>query len=216
MTTVNRFAFRVVLPAAASVALFSFPAFAQSQDEQSPSVAEAARRAREQKKKSDKPARVISDDNLKPAPGPTNPPDLQTAKATEPGVSTEGAAPLPGPPEATPPAPPAKAAPAEKKESSNNSAEAMSMKAQLEELQKELDLLQREVPLERDNFYSKPDYTRDTAGKAKLDTLMQQVTDKQQDVEALKARLATLLEQLAKEQPAPAENTEKPATPPQP
>jgi uncharacterized coiled-coil protein SlyX len=216
MTLVNRISFRVVLPAAAAVALFSFPAFAQSQDEQSPSVAEAARRAREQKKKSDKPARVISDDNLKPAPGPTNPPDLQTAKATEPGVSTEAAAPLAAPPEAAPAAPPAKAAPPEKKESSNNSAEATSMKAQLEELQKEMDLLQREVPLERDNFYSKPDYTHDTAGKAKLDTLMQQVTDKQQDVEALKTRLATLLEQLAKEQPAPAENPEKPATPPRP
>jgi uncharacterized coiled-coil protein SlyX len=216
MTTVNRFAFRVVLPAAVAVALFSFPAFAQSQDEQSPSVAEAARRAREQKKKSDKPARVISDDNLKPAPGPTSPPDLQTAKATEPGVSTEAAAPLAAPPEAAPAASPVKAAPPEKKESSNNSAEAASMKAQLEELQKEMDLLQREVPLERDNFYSKPDYTHDTAGKAKLDALMQQVTDKQQDVEALKARLGTLLEQLAKEQPAPAENPEKPATPPRP
>jgi uncharacterized coiled-coil protein SlyX len=211
MTLVNRISFRVVLPAAAAVALFSFPAFAQSQDEQSPSVAEAARRAREQKKKSDKPARVISDDNLKPAPGPTNPPDLQTAKAAEPGVSTEAAAPV-----AAPAAPPAKAASPEKKDSSDSSAEATSMKAQLEELEKELDLLQREVPLERDNFYSKPDYTHDTAGKAKLDALMQQVTDKQQDVAALKTRLATLLEQLTKEQPAPAENPEKPATPPQP
>jgi uncharacterized coiled-coil protein SlyX len=216
MTTVNRFAFRVVLPAAAAVALFSFPAFAQSQDEQSSSVADAARRAREQKKKSDKPARVINDDNLKPAPGPTKPPDLQTAKATEPGVSAEAAAPLAAPPEAAPAAPPAKAAPPEKKESSSNSAEAASMKAQLEELQKEMDLLQREVPLERDNFYSKPDYTHDTAGKAKLDALMQQVTDKQQDVEALKTRLATLLEQLAKEQPASAENPEKSARPPRP
>jgi hypothetical protein len=219
MTLVNRFAFRVVLPAAVAVALFSLPAFAQSQDEQSSSVADAARRAREQKKKSDKPARVISDDNLKPAPGPTNPPDLQTAKAAEPGVSTEAAAPVAAPAEAgpsAPAAPPAKAASPEKKDSSDSSAEATSMKAQLEELQKELDLLQREVPLERDNFYSKPDYTHDTAGKAKLDALMQQVTDKQQDVAALKTRLATLLEQLTKEQPAPAENPEKPATPPQP
>jgi uncharacterized coiled-coil protein SlyX len=207
MTLVNRISFRVVLPAAVAAALFSVPIFAQSQDEQSPSVADAARRAREQKKKSEKPARVINDDNLKPAPGPTNPPDLQTAKA---------AAPVAAPPEAgpaAPAAPPAEAAPPEKKESSDNSAEAASMKAQLEGLQKELDLLQREVPLARDNFYSKADYAHDTTGKAKLDALMQQVTDKQQDVEGLKARLATLLEQLAKEQPASAE---KPTTPPQP
>jgi hypothetical protein len=206
MTLVNRISFRVVLPAAVAAALFSVPIFAQSQDEQSPSVADAARRAREQKKKSEKPARVINDDNLKPAPGPTNPPDLQTAKA---------AAPAAAPPEAAPAAPaaaPAEAAVPERKDSSDNSAEAASMKAQLEGLQKELDLLQREVPLARDNFYSKPDYAHDTTGKAKLEALMQQVTDKQQDVEGLKARLATLLEQLAKEQPASAE---KPATPPQ-
>jgi len=214
MTLVNRISFRVVLPAAVAVALFSFPAFAQSQDEQSSSVADAARRAREQKKKSEKPARVIDEDTLKPSPGPTSPPDLQTAKAwvpeAPPSAPSGAATPAPST------APPAKTASPEKKESSNSSAEATSMKAQLEELQKELDLLQREVPLERDNFYSKPDYTHDTAGKAKLDALMQQVTDKQQDVEALKARLATLLEQLAKEQPAAAENPEKPATPPQP
>jgi uncharacterized coiled-coil protein SlyX len=219
MTLVNRISFRVVLPAAVAAALFSLPAFAQSQNEQSSSVADAARRAREQKKKSDKPARVINDDNLKPAPGPTNPPDLQTAKAAEPGVSTEAAVPVAAPPEAgsaAPTAPPAKGASPEKNDSSDSSAEATSMKAQLEELQKELDLLQREVPLERDNFYSKPDYTHDTAGKAKLDALMQQVTDKQQDVAALKTHLAALLEQLAKEQPAAAENPEKPATPPQP
>jgi uncharacterized coiled-coil protein SlyX len=114
-----------------------------------------------------------------------------------------------------PTVPPTEAAPAEKKESSDNSAEAAGMKAQLEELQKELDLLQREVPLARDTYYSKPDYAHDTAGKAKLDALLQQVTDKQQDVGALKMRLAALLEQLAKEQPASAENPEKPATPPQ-
>jgi hypothetical protein len=201
MTLVNRISFRVVLPAAVAAALFSVPIFAQSQDEQSPSVADAARRAREQKKKSEKPARVINDDNLKPAPGPTNPPDLQTAKAAAPEAAP-----------AAPAAAPAEAAAPERKDSSDNSAEAASMKAQLEGLQKELDLLQREVPLARDNFYSKPDYAHDTTGKAKLEALMQQVTDKQQDVEGLKARLATLLEQLAKEQPASAE---KPATPPQ-
>ncbi|MFI5057826.1 MAG: hypothetical protein ACHQLQ_06545 [Candidatus Acidiferrales bacterium] len=218
MTLVNRISFRVVLPAAVAAALFSFPAFAQSQDEQSSSVADAARRAREQKKKSEKPARVISDDNLKPAP--TAPAAAAPSAARARSSEELPPAPLEMAPQSqaasAPAAPPAEAAPPEKKESSENSAEAASTKAQLEDLQKELDLLQREIPLARDNFYSKPDYAHDTAGKAKLDALMQQLTGKQQDVEALKARLATLLEQLAKEPPASAENPEKPATPPQP
>jgi uncharacterized coiled-coil protein SlyX len=207
----HRISWRVVLPAALTATLFSFPTFGQSQDQQTPSVAEAARRAREQKKKSEKPARVISEDTLKPAPGPTNPPDLQTAKAAEPGAA---------PPAAAAPAAPAtraaEATPNEKKESAGNATEAASMKTQLEELEKELDLLRRELPLERDNYYSKADYARDTAGKSKLDALQQQLTDKQQDVDALKTRLAALLEQLAHEQPASPENNQKPATPPQP
>jgi uncharacterized coiled-coil protein SlyX len=213
----HRISWRVVLPAALTATLFSFPARAQSQDQETPSVAEAARRAREQKKKSEKPARVISDDNLKTAAAaPATPP----AQSPELAPQTQPVAAPPAPPEAAvPTAPattPAEAAPKEKKDSAAKSAEAASMKAQVEALEKELDLLKRELPLERDNYYSKPDYQRDTAGKAKLDALQQQLTDKQQDLDALKTRLAALLEQLAKEQPASAENTEKPATPPQP
>jgi uncharacterized coiled-coil protein SlyX len=202
----HRISWHVVLPATLTATLLSFSAFGQSQEQQTPSVAEAARRAREQKKKSEKPARVISEDNLKPAPGPTNPPDLQTAKAAEPGAAAPAA----------PATPAAEATPNEKKESAGNAAEAASMKTQLEELEKELDLLRRELPLERDNYYSKADYARDTAGKSKLDALQQQLTDKQQDVDALKTRLAALLEQLPHEQPASPENNQKPATPPQP
>ena len=206
----HRISWRVVLPAALTATLFSFPVFGQSQDQQTPSVAEAARRARDQKKKSEKPARVIDDDSLKPH-DPTSPPDLQTAKAWDPGAATSPAA-----TPASPAAPSAGAAPEEKKDSAAKTAEAESMKAQVEALEKELDLLKRELPLERDNYYSKPDYARDAAGKSKLDALQQQLTDKQQDVDALKTRLAALLEQLPHEQPASPENNQNPATPPQP
>lgn len=210
---------RVVLPLALTATLLCFPTSGQSQDQQTSSVAEAARRAREQKKKSEKPARVISDDNLKPAsagaaapaipaaapaPSPEMAPQSQAVSAPAPPV--EAAAP------AAPSAPAAATAPKENKESAAKSAEASGMKTQLEELEKELDTVRRELPLEQDNFYSKPDYARDTAGKSKLDALQQQLTDKQLNVDALKTRLAALLEQSAKEQPA---STEKPATPPQ-
>src|SRR5579859_6542652 len=52
---------------------------AQPQDSQSQSVAEAARRAREKKKTSTKPAQVITEDNLKPAT-----PDMQPTNASAP------------------------------------------------------------------------------------------------------------------------------------
>jgi uncharacterized coiled-coil protein SlyX len=216
----HRISWRVVLPAALTATLFSFPARAQSQDQETPSVAEAARRAREQKKKSEKPAHVISDDNLKPAAAapaipatpPAQSPELapQTQPVAAPAAPAEAAVPT------APATPPVEAGLKEKKDSAAKSAEAASMKAQVEALEKEIDLLKRELPLERDNYYLKPDYQRDTAGKAKLDALQQQITDKQQDLDALKTRLAALLEQLAREQPASPKNTEKPGTPPQP
>lgn len=183
---------RIVLPAALTATFFSFPALARSQDQQTASVAEAARRARQQKKKSEKPGRVIDDDNLKSS-DPTGPPDLQTAKAWVPGAAPSEVA--------TPAAPPAGAAPDKKKDLAAKSTEALVMKTQLEALEKELDLLERELPLERNNYYSKPDYQHDTAGKAKLDALQQQITDKQQEVDTLKTRLAALMEQLTREQP---------------
>src|SRR6266481_6863177 len=190
----HRISWRVVLPAALTATFFSFPAPARSQDQQTSSVAEAARRARDQKKKHEKPGRVIDDDNLKTA-DPTGPPDLQTAKAWSPGAA-EAATP------ASPATPSAGAAPEKKKDSGAKSAEALLMKAKLEALEKELDLLERELPLERHNYYTKPDYQHDTAGKAKLDALQQQITDKQQEVDTLKTRLAALMEQLTREQPA--------------
>jgi hypothetical protein len=117
---------------------------------------------------------------------------LQTAKAWAPGAA-EAATP------ASPATPSAGAAPEKKKDSGAKSTEALIMKTQLEALEKELDLLERELPLERNNYYSKPDYQHDTAGKAKLDALQQQITDKQQEVDTLKTHLSALLEQLARE-----------------
>jgi len=66
------------------------------------------------------------------------------------------------------------------------------LKVKIKRAQDDLDLLQREQSLENDSYYSQTDYAHDTAGKAKLDDLKQQVTDKQQELERLKARLAEL------------------------
>jgi uncharacterized coiled-coil protein SlyX len=150
---------------------------AQSQDSQTESVADAARRSREQKKAAaSKPAPVITDDTLKPAapasPGANSPAaDNASAQAAEsaPGVNGENT-----------------------DQKSKDSAELANLKQQLAEAQKGLDLLQRELALEQDNLYSKSNYGSDTAGKAKLDDLKQQIADKQQSVDTLKTRVAAL------------------------
>jgi len=180
-------ALRLTLPAVLSVTLLPAAAFAQSQDSQS--VAEAARKARAQKKNTEKAPKVITDETLDVKKG-----DVQSATAEQPR--------MPGSPEApaqpaaavapgTPASPAATAAGSDSKDK-KDAKEVADLKVKIKRAQDDFDLLQREQSLENDRYYSQTDYAHDTAGKAKLDDLQQQVTDKQQELERLKARLAEL------------------------
>ncbi|HEX4546504.1 MAG TPA: hypothetical protein VH110_09090 [Candidatus Acidoferrum sp.] len=155
---------RLALPVVLAATLFSAAATAQSEDTQS--IAAAARRAREQKKTAAKPARVFTEDDIKPA-------------AAEPSS-----------PSATPASAAAPAAPGPKDEKAAK--ELAELKARIKEIESDIDLLQRQQSLEQDSYFSNPDYVHDTARKAKLDALKQQVSDKQLDLEKLKVRLAEL------------------------
>jgi hypothetical protein len=168
----------------------------QSQDSQS--VAEAARRSREQKKATSKSAPVVTDDTIKPA--------APTAPAASPDTNVPAGNSTPAPAPATDATPPA--APEDAQKKTKDAAELATLKLQLAEAQKGLDLLQRESALQQDTFYSNPAHDRDTAGKAKLDAMKQVILDKQQEVDALKARLAALQESLGGAAPA------TPSTPP--
>jgi hypothetical protein len=196
----SRLAFAVLIAAA----VIPLSARAQSQDSQTQSVADAARRAREQKKAADKqPSPVITNDTLKPA-APASSSDAAPAPADS--SNAGGASAATGPAgQAAPSSPSGDAG-----QKTKDSAEATREKQQLAEAQKEFDLLQRELALEQDNVYSKTNYASDTAGKAKLADLKQQVADKQQALDALKERLAALLGTAATTAPAP------PPAPPQP
>jgi DNA repair exonuclease SbcCD ATPase subunit len=176
-------ALRLALPVILSATLLPAAAFAQSQDDQS--VAEAARRARDQKKTPAKPAKVITNDDVKPAAqsNPTTPGSTgATAASGTPASSTANA--VSAPATSSSPAPDAK--------DQKDSKDVTALKAQIKQVQGDLDLLQREQSLENDNYYSKTDYASDTAGKAILDELKRQVSDKQQELDGLKARLAEL------------------------
>jgi hypothetical protein len=158
--------------------------FAQSQDSQS--VAEAARRARAQKKTTDKPVKVITDDTLVVKKG-----DVQSATAEQPK--------MPGSPET--PAQPAAGASANAPGSQNASdddktrallKQRVALKEKIKDAQSDLELLQREFQLDQDAVYSSPGYANNTSGKAKLDAMKRQIADKQQELDRLKAELAAL------------------------
>lgn len=61
----------------------------------------------------------------------------------------------------------------------------------LDSAEKQLKQLQRLFDLDRDTYYSKPNYTEDTAGKAKLDDEQQQLQSLQSEIAGLKSDLAT-------------------------
>ncbi|HYL63273.1 MAG TPA: hypothetical protein VE077_11700 [Candidatus Methylomirabilis sp.] len=174
-------------------------ASAQSQDSQTQSVAEAARKARAQKKTPAKPVPVITEDNLKP-PTPAEKIVEAGADAKAQAASTNlgaGAATASG-----------NAEDDEKKK--KDSAELEALKKQLAEANKGLDLLQRQFALDQEAFLANPYHDRDSAGQAKLDALQQQIADKQQEVDALKTRVAAQQELVGAPAPAPAPQNPQP------
>ncbi len=199
----HRIPLRLALAVALAATLLPSAAFAQSQDTQS--VAEAARRARAHKKNTEKPAKVITEETLDVKKG-----DVQSATAEQLRI--------PGSPETQAPAAGAANAhggtsgdaqgsknPSEDEKGRAALKERVALKEKIKDAQSDLDLLQREYQLDQDSFYSSPDYAKNTSGKEKLDAMKQQISNKQQELDQLKARLAAL--------PAPQES---PATTPKP
>ena len=141
------------------------------------SVADAARKAREQKQNSQpKATKVVTNDDLKPAAPQTPDAGAQPPAAAQPNA-----------------APQEDTAPADDKGAKAEKAEQLAaVKKQLADAQADLDVLQRELVLQRDTFYANVDYARDAEGKEKLTNLQLQINDKQQIVEELKTKLSAL------------------------
>jgi hypothetical protein len=179
---------------------FAATALAQSQDDSAQSVAEAARRAREKKKASAKPVKTLTDDDL---PAATAAAPANASTPANPAKSDDTAAPV-----AT--AKPVDAATAEKAklEHAANVAALDRAKKSLVQFEGELDVMQRKAKLDSDSYYSKPDFSNDPDGKAKLDGEAQDITTKQEDIETLKARIAEL--QAAVDAGAPPATESKP------
>jgi len=157
-----------------------------SQDQQSDSPAEAARRAREQKKDQAKAAKVWDNDNV-PAAG---------------GVNVVGQSPTPSSDSANPqePAQGAAAAPAEEASKSSSSpkdaaalqGELASAKARLDSLKTDLDLLQRKFALDSQTYLSNPNHSSDTAGADALTDEKSQIEAKLAEVDAAQKKVDEL------------------------
>jgi len=185
------------------VAAASFSAFrVAAQDE--PSVADAARRARQQKQASAKPSSVITNDTLAPAPNPPASP----ASSAAPSESAN-----PAPPSA--PVDTAGAAEAGKGAGSAESKSAVEsdrdaeqkkqdvakLKDEIARKQEQIKFLQSDLALRQDTFYRNPDYQHDAGGKNKLDSMKTEIQQAQDELAGLQAKLAGLGPQ---EEPKPA------------
>ena len=157
-------------------------ASAQSSDN-APSVAEAARRARE--KKTGKPVRTLTDDNLQKLPAS----DVSVT-----GAAAQGADAASPPPAAA--APTAATQPVDQEEAKLQKAEQAreleKAKKELAQAEHELDVLQRKQALDDDAYHSKADYQNDTAGKAQLDQDRDQIEKKKISVQAIQDKIAAL------------------------
>ena len=183
-----RWLFAVLLAAA-------FTPVALPQSKEAQSVAEAARRAREKKKDSAKPAKVFTDETLEVKKG-----DVQSAVAEEAKVA--GAADANNQPQNGSPNPTASDGKTQAAKDEKLKKELTAAKEQLKQALMDLDILQRENRLDQDAYYSKPNYGGDTAGKQKLDDQQQQINSKRDEVERLKAKIADLQKSAGDSSPA--------------
>lgn len=152
-------------------------AFAQEQQQADP-LAEAARRAREQKKDQAKPAKVWDNDNIPDVKGVVNvvgqaPPSSSDAKAGGTAQSTAGTAVAPAAAEAKPGTKDVRAL----------QADLLAAKQRLVDVKTEYDILERKYALDTQTYYSKPNYSTDPDGSAKLDAEKAQIEAKKQEVD---------------------------------
>ena len=223
----TRISLRIALPAIVAISVLPLCVAAQSTDQnssqnsqqtseqsttqpqQAQTIAEAARQSRDKKQNTPKPVKVVTEDDL----------DKRNVQPGGQGLTVDGPprletdAPSPGAVAAAEAADRAATPPAD-----SRAGEAGVLKAQLAEAQKELDILKRDLALQQDTFFSNADYAHDKAGKARLDTMLEQVTEKQQQVDQLKAKLDALPASKLSPKPAtpaPGSNPEPPAAPPQ-
>ena len=182
-----------------------------SQTQQDQSVADAARRSREQKKNARKQSRVISNEDLDTEyfkPGQEGlylgaPAKSKTEARSASGAVTTEAADQAATSTNKEPRP----KDVDSEEAAAEDAEIAKRKKEIAEAEEAVKWQQRELALDQDTIYSNPNYTDFRTGKAKLDSEQQRINERQREIEGLKAHLAELEERRGRrKQAAPSEN----------
>jgi hypothetical protein len=158
------------------------PLFAQQDD--APSVAEAARRARQQKQEAARPAHVIDNDVIAPSPAASVPTPVPPAPASDTDSSKPAAT-------AAASGSSAKSA-ADKADEEKKKADIEALKQEIADKLAKVNLQQRELALTQDSYLSNPDHEHDKTGKEKLDSMQVDLTQLQAELTELQAKLAAL------------------------
>lgn len=152
----------------------------QGAQQQADSLAEAARRTREEKKEQAKPAKVWDEDNIPKKPG-----DLNVVGQSAPGADNN-------PPPSAPAAGAVKSGGKSGKDMKALQASLASAKERLQSLKTDLDILKRTYDLDSQMYYGKPNYAADPDGAAKLAGEKSQIDAKQQEVDAAQKKVDDL------------------------
>jgi polyhydroxyalkanoate synthesis regulator phasin len=194
----------LILPLGRAAAQQQQPA----QDQQADSPAEAARRAREQKKDQPKAAKVWDNDNVPTAGSGVNVVGSSEAAGGE-SANPQEAAQGPVATEAE------KGAPKSPKDMAAAQADLSAAKERLRSLKTDLDLLQRKFALDSQTYLSNPNHSTDTAGADALADEKSQIEAKQAEVDAAQKKVEELEAKL-KDSGAGSENSSSnPNSPPQ-
>jgi hypothetical protein len=184
----------LMITAAFCAAWLAIPLAAQDMEAsspQEPSVADAARRAREQKKTEPAAKQVWTNDNIPQAPREV---PAEAKAAAEGGAAEEGAA--------------GAKATDEVKKSAELEAQwrqkFADARKKLDDDQKDLELMERELGLKRQQYYSDPNtamrdqYQRDSGSGGAVNDLVKKIDDQKKKIDADKQAIDNLEEQLRK------------------
>jgi hypothetical protein len=173
-----------------------------SQTAQEQSVADAARRSREQKKSAAKKSKIISNEDLdleyyKPGQEGYNfgaPPGSSTAAPSTVAAAADGAD-----QSAATTNKDSRPSSKESEEAAAQDEEIKQLKEQIAKAEDQLKWQQRDFALNQDTVYSNPNYTDLQTGKAKLESQQRIINEMQADIDVLKTRLTALQERRERE-----------------
>lgn len=200
----GKIALRALTLTALGLLAASMPLFAQD----APSVAEAAKRARQQKQDSAKPTKVITNDEIPGTPAPAPAPAPGDTGAAAP-ASGQAPAAAPGPAET------AKTAAQTADEEAQKKAEIEALTKQVHQMEHDINIQRGAIKLDQDTYYSNPNRPRNDDLKDRIDQEKQSLERMEADLAAVLAKLAELGIPIEAKPPRPRESITSNAPPQQ-